>query len=253
MAPRLLTALTNTITPTRTVTPSGQRAAPTGPAGDTTGWIPTNTDPVTVAPPSAPSGGGSRVGEYCTTGAGQAGTIQERFGLGGSLGYVCVASGGPVQSTPAAAPSACPAGESMLGAGSLRYYADGSTIRNTGSSAACFPDTPPGGGAAAPTTPVGTPAAPGSPTPGPAPGSGGSDGGDSINRLIDLMAAQFASAGTSGGGSGFGGLVSAPVGDGTSATITTAAAGPNRAVVFVMLLVAGGLAYWYYKKHKRAA
>ncbi len=76
-----------------------------------------------------------------------------------------------------------------------------------------------------------------------------SDGGSTINRLIDVAAAMYAGAGVKGGGTGFGGLVAAPI-SGT----TTQSGGKKSSTGIVILLVLGAaLAFWYYKKHHKKA
>jgi hypothetical protein len=79
-------------------------------------------------------------------------------------------------------------------------------------------------------------------------------GDDSINRLIDLMASQFTATHVNGGGSGFDGLVSAPLagsdfvgGDSAPAPTTS-----YRGLLILALLVAG-IGYWYYRSHKKRA
>lgn len=76
-------------------------------------------------------------------------------------------------------------------------------------------------------------------------------GSSTIDRLIDLVAAQYAGAGVKGGGSGFDGLVSGPLAVADEGAGTTKSGG-SGALVFVILIVLAGLGYWYYKKHKKA-
>ena len=66
------------------------------------------------------------------------------------------------------------------------------------------------------------------------------------------MSAQYAGAGTSGGGSGFMGLVSAPVAPdtGTEAAITPVKS--SNHLIAIAVIVAAALAFWYYKKHHKA-
>lgn len=87
--------------------------------------------------------------------------------------------------------------------------------------------------------------------------SGGGGGvntgsGSTIDRLIDLVAAQYAGAGVKGGGSGFDGLVSGPLATSVTGEDATPASGSGSKglLLFVFLVVAAGLGYWYYKKHK---
>lgn len=77
-------------------------------------------------------------------------------------------------------------------------------------------------------------------------------GSSTIDRLIDLVAAQYAGAGVKGGGSGFDGLVSGPLAVADEGAAGTTKGGGSGALVFVILVVVAGLAYWYYKKHKKA-
>ncbi len=99
--------------------------------------------------------------------------------------------------------------------------------------------------------------APVSSTQGPTGGSAGgssvaiSDGGSAVNRLIDLASAMYAGAGVKGGGSGMGGLVSAPL-SGTGGG-SAPASSSGKGLVIVIILGAAGLAFWYYSKHKRKA
>lgn len=85
------------------------------------------------------------------------------------------------------------------------------------------------------------------------------------NRLLDLIAAQYASGAQGGQSPDFGGLLTAPVGPATGApdttgmgSDTTSATTPTSkshvGLVLVLLILAGG-GYWYYRKHhkKRAA
>jgi hypothetical protein len=76
---------------------------------------------------------------------------------------------------------------------------------------------------------------------------------DLINRLMDLVAAQYAGVAVPGGGTGFGGLVSGPIDDGT-ANVQAPAAQSGKGLLILALIVAG-LGYWFYRshKHKRAA
>ncbi len=142
------------------------------------------------------------------------------------------------------APVNCPEGFSPLAAGSTRVYADGTSVKNTGSAVACYPNA-----SSAPAK-TETPAAPAPDAPknnGPNTG-----GGDPVNRLIDVMASMYAGAGVKGGGSGFDGLVSAPLA--TSVTDTPQqASGSNGYLMLVILAVVIGLGFWYYKSHKKKA
>jgi hypothetical protein len=86
-------------------------------------------------------------------------------------------------------------------------------------------------------------------------GSGVSEGGSAINRLIDLAAAMYASAGVKGGtGTGFGGLVGGPLGDATNTGELAEPTPPqsHKGLVIVVLLLAG-VGFWWYKKHHHKA
>lgn len=89
-----------------------------------------------------------------------------------------------------------------------------------------------------------------SPTSGPqASGGGGGGGGNTIDRLIDLVSAQYAGAGVKGQGTGFDGLVSGPL-----ATATEPAPKKSSGVLLLVFVIIGGAVAWYvYKKRKGAA
>jgi hypothetical protein len=80
-----------------------------------------------------------------------------------------------------------------------------------------------------------------------------SGGGSSVDRLIDLAAAMYAGAGVKGGGTGFGGLVSGPIGETNTGELATPAASPSHKGLIIVVLILSGLAFWWYKKHKKGA
>jgi len=86
--------------------------------------------------------------------------------------------------------------------------------------------------------------------------SGGSvtgSGDDLISRLIDLMAAQYTGAHVTGGGSGFGGLVSGPLAgsDFVGGDTSAAPASSNKKGLLILLLLVAGIGYWFYRSHKK--
>jgi hypothetical protein len=88
-----------------------------------------------------------------------------------------------------------------------------------------------------------TPGTPPETTPGTPPATGGTP----IDKLIDLVAAQYAGS----GGMGSGSIVALPTGvaDGGGADTSS---GSNVGKVLIVGGIVAGLAYWYYKKHKAA-
>ena len=104
--------------------------------------------------------------------------------------------------------------------------------------------------------PSGTSGTAGATTQGPTGGSGAglAAGGDTVNRLIDLVAGMYAGAGVKGGGSGFGGLVSGPISSAPENTGELATPAPKKsplgAIFIVLVLAAGG---WYYYKHRKGS
>jgi hypothetical protein len=71
---------------------------------------------------------------------------------------------------------------------------------------------------------------------------------------MDLVAAQYAGGGVPGGGTGFGGLVTAPLAgsDFVSAGGTSAAPASHKGLLILGILVAA-IGFWYYKSHKKKA
>jgi hypothetical protein len=132
---------------------------------------------------------------------------------------------------------------------------------------------------AAPTTPTTTPTATTGTTSGTTGGTGpggipldtsggpvGTPSQDQLtNRLLDLIAAQYAGGLSAGQNPDFGGLLTAPVGPATGAPdasgtdssgLTTTAAAPKQShPLLVILLIVGviGGVYWWRKHHKKKA
>ena len=94
-----------------------------------------------------------------------------------------------------------------------------------------------------------------SPTSGPSDTSTASPADDQTNRLIDLIAAEFAGAGVSGGSDSNGtlGLVSEPGATDSTDTTSTTTQAPTSIVPFLVVaaLVVGGI--WFYMHHKKKA
>jgi hypothetical protein len=162
----------------------------------------------------------------------------------------------PPDTTPA--PLVCPVGSHKLAPGSTRTYADGTTFTNTTNADICAPDEH---GSTVPVV-TQTPAT-GTSTSGPgtsttgttgASATGGAADTDLIKTLMGLMAAQYAGAGVSGGGSGFTGTVSAPIAsDATGDVADQSSTIAHRRLLLVLAIVGIGAGVWYYRKHHHGA
>jgi hypothetical protein len=73
-------------------------------------------------------------------------------------------------------------------------------------------------------------------------------GDDLINRLMDLVAAQYSGVAVPGGGTGFSGLVSGPIDASGDAAAPAKSSGKS---LLILALIVAGLGYWFYKSHKK--